>query len=67
MLNPYKREIIQNKFNLQVKDTNKLNEIDFTNSKIETKIKKNPIINKQNVINYQDDILYYLVEKICYI
>ena len=58
MLNPYKREIIQNKFNLQVKDTNKLNEIDFTNSKIETKINKNPIINKKIVTNNHDDIIF---------
>jgi hypothetical protein len=58
MLNENKRTIIQNKFNLKMNNPTKLNEIDFTNSKKDAKIKRNPLINPKNIINYQQDIIF---------
>ena len=58
MLNENKRTIIQNKFQLNTNNLSKLNEIDFTNSKKDAKIKRNPVINRGNIINYQQDIIF---------
>lgn len=58
MLNENKRTIIQKKFNLKMNNPTKLNEIDFTNSKKDAKIKINPLINRGNIINYQQDIIF---------
>lgn len=58
MLNENKRTIIQKKFNLKMNNPTKLNEIDFTNSKKDAKIKRNPLINRENIINYQQDIIF---------
>ena len=57
MLNGNKRTIIHDKF-LRGYNPTKLNEIDFTNSKKEEKIKRNPVIKPEIIINYQQHIIF---------
>tara|TARA_B100000902_G_scaffold387330_1_gene431253 strand:- start:284 stop:1291 length:1008 start_codon:yes stop_codon:yes gene_type:complete len=58
MLNKNKRDIIQNKFGLEIKEPHKLNVIDFTNSKKTTRIKKNPLINDKDIIDDKIKIIF---------